>query len=379
MSPGERVTWTRRRRQLSQDQLAARVGVSIHTLRKYENGQRYPSWTRWLQLAEALRVDVFTLSGLPVHSLPEVPGEHPALPAVRAALLNPVPEPGEDDGEDLAVAVEHAYDTWHSGNGDTHARVGAVLPHLVGLARAGNSGDATVGAWLLLRAWSKWVGAHDLSLLAAQRGVDAATGPAARAAAAWNTGMTLSTRGLTEESAQVARAGIRAVLPHTAGGGDPLALLGALHLLLAVESARLADEHTTLTALDDAARIAGVTGETNAWRTVFGPTNVEIYRTATELELCRAGAAVRHGSRVDVSGLPSAERRFAHPFALARAHLHQRDDLAAAVLLRRAAAAYPMAARTAPQFRGAVAELVRRESAATRDEVRPLAVMVGIE
>jgi transcriptional regulator with XRE-family HTH domain len=46
------------RANLTQAELAARAGVSLHTLTKLEQGQRDPTWTTVLAVARALRVDV---------------------------------------------------------------------------------------------------------------------------------------------------------------------------------------------------------------------------------------------------------------------------------------------------------------------------------
>lgn len=90
--------------------------------------------------------------------------------------------------------------------------------------------------YLLVRAYAKRIGAHDLAMLAADRSMTAATDPDFRAAAAWNSAMVLSTRGHTEEAADLTRgaiAGLRQILD--AGGPERLSLYGALHLLLTVQ------------------------------------------------------------------------------------------------------------------------------------------------
>lgn len=75
--------------------------------------------------------------------------------------------------------------------------------------------------------------------------------------------------------------------------------------------------------------LAAQLGERNDFRLVFGPTNVGIHRAAVALELSRPGEALRVAERVEVSGAPSIERRFAHAMDLARGYAQQREDLGA--------------------------------------------------
>lgn len=379
--PGQLIATHRRRNGLSQTQFAMLIGRSLSFVVKVESGEReIHRFTDVIRMAQVLKVDPFRLMGVPIHGLPDDQHEHPVLPEIRAALFGPVDREPIDPAE-LRAAVEQANGIWHSAS-DNHGRLGAILPDLIRTARGADhtAADAATRVWLLFRQWAKWVGAYELTMVAAQRCADAAihANPAAVAAAAWNTGMTYSTRALTEESAQIARDAITVLEPHAVDGGDELAMLGALWLLLAVEASRLRDEHTTATALDTAERIAARTGETNAYRTVFGPTNVAIYRANAALEASRPAEAIRIGERVDVTGLPSMERRFSHPFTLARAYSLRKEDVSAVVMLRRAADEYPQGAASNPVFRATVRAMLRRTTAATRPELHPLAERIGI-
>ena len=64
---GQRVQILRERRGMTQAQLADLIGISEHTLRKLENGQRRaPDLERVMRIAEALRVrDLSDLTGRP--------------------------------------------------------------------------------------------------------------------------------------------------------------------------------------------------------------------------------------------------------------------------------------------------------------------------
>lgn len=55
---GERVLTERRRRGLSQTQLADIVGVSVSSIRNYENNISYPDTKRAMKIADALGVSL---------------------------------------------------------------------------------------------------------------------------------------------------------------------------------------------------------------------------------------------------------------------------------------------------------------------------------
>jgi transcriptional regulator with XRE-family HTH domain len=393
MTPAERIKLYRRRAGLTQEQAAQLKGCTVSAWRKWESGERHvASFADWVEIARIVRVnDLYKLTGLPVGQMPDDPPEHPAIPAIRSALLSVRPNlDAQPDPARIGAAVDFAWHAWQT-SPDNHTRVGTMLPDLLIEVRAASGSDpahrrevSRIAARLffLLRAYTKWVGAHDLTLVAAEKGMTAAadTGDLAyEAAAAWNTAMMLSTRGHVEESAAVARDAVALAEGRLSDGPpDLLGMYGALHLLLAVEYSRLRDEHHAFASLDAAARSAARTGELNCFRTVFGPTNVRVYESAVTLELGRAREAIRLAERVDVSAMPSSERRFSHLFGLARGYVQRKEDLAAIAMLRQAAREYPQGATSSPAARAVVRELLRRETPTTRPELRPLAETIGV-
>lgn len=63
MNVGERIQTFRKKKGLTQSDLANCVGLSVGTIRHYEQGIRTPNATRTAQIAEALEVTPFDLMG----------------------------------------------------------------------------------------------------------------------------------------------------------------------------------------------------------------------------------------------------------------------------------------------------------------------------
>ncbi|MEV2236716.1 helix-turn-helix transcriptional regulator [Micromonospora sp. NPDC049891] len=393
MTPGQRIKLYRQRAGLTQEVAAQLKGVTVSAWRKWESGERSVNTLGdWIDIARILRVtDLYRLTGLPAGNLPNDPIEHDSVKPIRDAIHaytlpagNPMPV------DELRGAVDLAWAAWTQSQ-RRYTHTGPVLPdliHAVRIAQA-TADDSqrrqvlriTADLYLLVRAYGKRVGASDVALLAADRALTAAReadDPAYRGSAAWNLGQVLSNRGHTEESAELCRTAIADL--SDIDGSDPvlLAVLGGLNLLLSVQAARLRDEHTALRALDDADRMAAVTGETDHHRLFFGPTNVGIHRAAVVLELSRPGEALRVGERVDVGRAGSVERRHSHYLHLARGYATQRDDLAAVHMLLRADRESPEDSPLNLLMRSTVRELLARETPTTRPELRVLADRVGV-
>lgn len=390
MSPGERIKLYRRRAGLTQEQAAQLKGCTVSAWRKWESGERQVNALGdWIEIARILRVrDLYRLTGLPVGQLPDEPAEHETVPPIRAALHSYAPRlDDEPDVGRLNTAITFAWDTWH-GSRERYTRTGPMLPDLIHETRATvntiggrDTHRAAASAYLLVRAFTKRIGALDLAMVAADRAMaaaEAADNPELRGVAAWTAATVLSTRGHTEEAAALCRDAIADLTTIDDQRPQRLAALGALQLLLAVQDARLRDERRALDALDAAGRAAAATGETNHYRLVFGPTNVDVHRATVALELSRPTEALRIAQRVDVTGSPSIERRHAHYLDLARSYAVGKDDLASLHMLLRADRECPEESRVNLTVRGVARDLLSRETATTRPELRPFAERIGV-
>lgn len=390
---GERIRLYRRRMGLTQEQCAQLKGCTVSAWRKWESGERQvASFSDWIEIARILRVrNLYKLTGLPVGEMPEEPGEHDTVPAIRAAMLSFNPQlTGEPNIRQLATAVETTWDIWQERR--PFQRVGMTLPGLITEARAtiplvdgpdrGELLRTVSTLYFLTRAFTTRVGAHDVSMLSADRAMAAAIKADDldyRAAAAWNVGMILTGQGHTEVVAELAADAI-AMLEPTLADATPrrMSVYGALHLLRATQFARMGDEHGVAKALEVADRVAAQVGERNDFRTVFGPTNVGIYRMWLAVELSKPREAIRAAQHCDVSALPSVERRFSYFVELAKAYSIRGEDVAAVHMLQRAERESPEELRLNVGSRAIVCEQLRRENALTRSELRPLADRMGV-
>jgi transcriptional regulator with XRE-family HTH domain len=378
---------------LTQEQCAQLKGCTVSAWRKWESGERQVvAFSDWMEIARILRVrDLYKLTGLPVDELPERSAEHDTVPAIRASMVSFSPKlTGAPDVTRLGDAVRTVWDIWQERR--PFGQVGSMLPALIDEVRATipvvdeAERDTLLRTasmlYFLARAFTKRVGAHDVSLLAADRAMAAAIKAEDldyRAASAWNVGMILAEQGHTEvvlELATDAAAELEPTLPD--GPPERMSIFGALQLLRAMQFARLGDEPGALGALDTADGVAVKLGERNDFRTVFGPTNVGLHRVWLAVELSRPGEAIRVAQQYDVSVLPSVERRFSYHVDLARAYSSRGEDVAAVHMLLRAERESAEDLRFNVDVRAMVRELLRRESLLTRTDLRPLADRMGV-
>jgi len=394
-SIGERIAMHRTRRGLSQAQLAGRVGISLSYMKKIEQGVKpVTKFSLLIDFGQALGVrDLRDLTGQPFTLMPDGTAEHPSAAAVRLALTAPAPASPEPLLlDDLAARVERAWSAWQEGVAFRYAQVGQMLPELISAAQ--DAASTSPGpdrrralaiaslTYQLARAWCKRVSEYDLSWIAADRAMQCARDaddPDLAAAAAWNLACILSARGYTTEARAVTD---RAILDLRTRMTDAptrrLSIYGALHQLAAIQAAREGNEDEAARLLATAEQLAARTGETNDFRTAFGPTNVAIHRTAVEMELGRSDDALRMAERVDLTRVATIERKLTHTVDMARAYAHRREDVAAVHMLARVLADCAEEVRHSVTIRETVRELMARDTAAIRGELLPLASTAGV-
>ena len=374
--------------------LADLVGRSEDWVSKVERGVRDIRRVDVIaELSRALRVELADLLGQPV--LAEDEHANDDIPAVRDALMTPRrlsrtlfrPTQSADvmSSDRAARLVEHAWTNYQLG------RIGQVvrgLPKLIELAQSleDNTTPTERQGWavsarvhhLAATTLSK-LGESDLAWIAAERAMyaaDQSDDPLVLASAARAGTHALLASGRFDDAVELGNTAAEWMRPQLVDN-DPaaLSLLGMLRLRTAVAAARRRDRGAATDLIGRAKRAADRLGKDgNFWQTGFGPTNVELHRISTLLDLGDVDYVVRHGADVDPIKLP-VERRVSHMIDVARAmSLVARDDDAMR-LLHDAEQLAPHLVRQNPVVREAVKAMYRRASASGRGSGTPLGAL----
>jgi transcriptional regulator with XRE-family HTH domain len=386
---GERIASHRSRRGLTQDELAGLVGISLSMMKKIESGDRVV--TRFSQLvlfAQVLRIkDLRELTGVPMPLMPDGHRGHPSADAVYSALMERGPFDAETaDLTELDARAERTWQTWQEPSAFRYDLVGQQLPSLILAVQAALS--ILTGAqrrqalrvaskiYQLTRTWTKRVGEHELSFVAADRAVtcalDADDADLA-GAAAWNMAMILSAQGKTAQAQSVVRRAIEALQPHLDRPSSArLAVFGGLHLMGATEAARDDAAGEAHRMLDVATAVASRIGETNHYRMVFGPSNVALHRVSTAVELGRTGEALQLAERIAIHTSPAVERRLTFHLDAARCYVRKNNDVAAVHMIQRIHRESPEELRYSVIARETLRQLRSRAKPAIEADLRPL-------
>ena len=381
---GERVSELRRRRGLSQRELAAEVGRSESWVSQVERGVLPVERLSVLQaLADALGVSVRELqpdSAALVAATPTAGGDlerlrlslsgHPA-PGALLGTSNAKPAPVDE----LRGQVAEAWRLTHASDfPQLTSTLVDLLPALELAVRQPRSRSHAELARLLAQTYQAAAAAFaqqdepDAAWLAADRAVSVAEHSGDQLGAVAGlfrlVHAFLALRRL-DQAEHTATRTLEALEPLVQSPDCPaptLSLYGALHLVRSVIRARDGDRSGTRQDLDAARRTADRLGEDrNDYGTEFGPTNVQLHVVATALDLGDAGEALDTADGIDASHL-SWERQTRLLMDLARAHTQRRH-------IGEAVAALLDAERLAPeQVRGHVL---------TRQVTRELLALTG--
>ena len=352
---GERIAWYRRRRGMSQEVLAGRVGRTVDWLSKIENNRIGLDRLSIIKaVAAVLDVTVGDLLAEPsLMDWPSGNGQR-TVPALRDALMSYrqiTPLIGDvqiDERPDLDSLTREVEAAWADYQASKYLRLTHRLPLLLAEAQSaadeysGSEGERAhrllalahhAAAALLTK-----LGETDLSWIAADRGLVAArsSGDVTVTASLFRsvTHALLSNSRfdaavqLTKDAAAFLQPSLADDLP------DLLSVYGMQFLAGSVAASRAEDRATTRAFLDEADEAAARLGsDANYLWTAFGPTNVAIHRVATAMELGDVQVAIDLAPRIDTSVLP-VERQVRHALELARAYnAWNRPDEALGVLL----------------------------------------------
>lgn len=354
MTTGERVAFYRQRRGLSQKVLAGLVGRTEDWLRKVEHDVLPLDRLSVLRsLAVSLDISLGDLIGEPVLMSWADGTSRRTVPALRAALMDHrqfLPGPQASEPPRLDTLASELATQWGHYQNSRYTRLTQRLPLLITDAQAAcqyygrSSAEGlrahalAAGAHQVTTGFLTKLGEADLAAISASRGLAAAhtsgsdlmIGSLYRSVA-----HALLSIGEFEQAVSLTRAAADHLQPEL-GGASPqyLSVVGTLHLVGAVASSRREDRGDTTTFLAEADQIAARLGQdANHLWTAFGPTNVNIHRVTTAMELGDIQVAIDLGPRIDTRALP-VERRVRHTIETARAYARwNRPEDALALLL----------------------------------------------
>jgi transcriptional regulator with XRE-family HTH domain len=159
---------------------------------------------------------------------------------------------------------------------------------------------------------------------------------------------------------------------------EAVALLGAMHLVLAALAGFDNDRSAAREALDEAERLADIVGEgRNDYDTEFSPTNVQIHRVSIAVDLGDAGEAIEVAKRIDTSSL-SNERQMRLLLDTARAHIQRRQFADAIAKLTAAEQVAPEHLRSHTVAHQTVGDLLAQRDGQESAELTALAERLGV-
>lgn len=371
---------------MTQQELADRVGVTSAYISMIENGRRaVTKRSLIITLASALGVRVEDLTAQPVE--PRDRAElaiHAAAAGVRRALDEeldgPVPEV-----DSVARRADEAMRARAQGD---YVTMATLLPDLVTGARRLAVEPATErpGLALLTRAGVtgviplKELGHIDLAARLAERAELAAAtlgSPVERAAAAYAVAQVSLAGGAQRRSLTVAATEADTIGDST--DGDLAGWLGMLRLHAALAAASLGRADDAMAHWTAAGAAMDRTGGSDGWAMETTPTNVAVWRVSIALENGEPDRAPEYARRVDRSALRLAGRRAMLHIDTGRG-LYQagRPDEAVRHLLQ-ADEISRWDVRPRPAVREIVSQMVRDARGRGSNELRDLAVRVGVD
>ncbi|MFI5752467.1 helix-turn-helix domain-containing protein [Streptomyces sp. NPDC051644] len=298
-SIGDRIRALREFRDITQEELARRAGVSVDTIRKLEQGIRESARINTLRgLARALDVQLERLVGQP--TVTQQLTDDGGLIALRDAIQDPASLPGvpgddlleDPPGPDLWTAeVKAATNLYWAGG---YSELSAVLPGLLRDGRAVVRAHDTEQVWRqmalayqLAASLSTQSGHPDWAYTAVEKQLDAA----ARASDPLLEGMGVSTlswillrQGRWEHAQSVAERKADSLQPpFRRATADQLAVYGNLLIAAATPAARSGNHDEAMGLLTLAESAAVQSGPVRAYGSAFSVTDVRTQRVNVAL------------------------------------------------------------------------------------------------
>lgn len=385
---GTRVRIARNAAGLTQVELADFLGRTESWVANVETGrQPLDRYSVITGIADRCDVDVVWLLGQP-YRLQRSGGSlaHAHIPALRTGLRRAglilsghpglTPQGGPVDLVAMGARTRQANVARQAAN---LPRVATLLPPLVedlNTAVLVTSGTERETALRLLadaartaRMCLNQLGYPDLAWSAAEVAAGAATqlgDPVVKAAVAWDRCGALLHQASLRETIAVAEAALRDLEPHASGrrpDDEAVSLRGALHLRCSIAYARGAGTKEDAwaridAALEDADRLGPEWYDLER-HTVFGRGTVAVHAAEAGVEVDQPDTGLKRVPQVNISDVPSKERRTHFRIDEARALHRMGRSPSAVVKLREAAVAAPYYVYADPMSRALVSDLAR--------------------
>jgi transcriptional regulator with XRE-family HTH domain len=350
---GDRIAELRLRRDLTQEQLAGRAGLSVDVVRKLEQGQRRSARLATINaLARALDTEPSFLVGQPstFEGAHAVEAEVPSVFALRQAV-SPLTDllGGETDPEEpptIADLQRSLASTEVIRREGRMGEIGALLPQLIRDARAAvhafTGAEAAAAQSVLAVAYQvaattlTALGKEDAAYTAMERSWAAirhCDDPDLETLAASTLSWVFTKQGRLEDAERVALVRAERIEPGFRSSPKDLALWGVL--LLRAATAAVRQEHQVTDLLNMATGAAASIGEDlTVYATPFGPTNAGVAKVNFLVELERSDEAIRAAQAVPgIDSLPPTWRaRFHIDRALAYTDLDNQSAATRALL-----------------------------------------------
>ena len=389
---GRKIAAERRRRGLSQPELARMVDRSVAWVSQVERGVRKVDRMSVLEaLAAALEVPLAELAAeAPV--VAAVTEEPPGAGGLRLVLSGAYALHAMLDARrspalsTLRTKACKAWELTHAGRyTELTELLRGLVPDLETAARAVPEDQRAEVCELMASTYQACsaalaeLGEPEAAWIAADRAMAAAEragNPMLVAAGAFRLVFVFINARHYGQAEETARTAAEALQP-MADQGDPqaMSLWGGLNLQRAIVAAHVNDPDLAYSQLERVSQVAGQLGEgRNEYNTEFGPANVRLYEIAVAVELGDAGRALRAAAAVDTSGL-SAERQARMLIDVARAHAQRRQVGEAVAALLQAEAITPEQVRGHALVRQLVSDLLTMQdppAAELRDLARRL-------
>ncbi|MFJ5027615.1 helix-turn-helix domain-containing protein [Streptomyces sp. NPDC088560] len=386
---GKRLQEVRKRRGLTQRQLASESGVSLSLIRKLEQGERADTRLETArQLAQALRVPTTNLIADHEEEQQAAPGAGDRWEAVRSALVAPVRADGVAEEPTVTGVQEALESALPLFSGDRFAELSVILPPLLRdadlIAENGPEGRAVrvrlsqLTGWLLTQ--TRQFEAADVAL---SRSLEESSDRLQAAATVSTQCWLLLRRGRLAEARELATRWADEVEPRISRA-TPAELSAWGWLLLRASAAAIRDNRTG--EAEDALRYANsaavAMGREFAPRDdflqAFGPVTVALKRAENAMIVDKPDLVLKLSARIPTGGMrPTSNNRNRHLLDVAEAHARSRDYAKTVEVLQGIRADAPQWLPNQRYARDIFGRVIGRRRTLTQ-EMRDLADAIGV-